>query len=205
MTPDGSKVDIQWSTTSDGQPLLFMWRGPSSGQNWATIGTVPSLGTKLSEFYAFQDSLPLNGTTYYRLHRCGWSQPDTPQVSPVESAHFTQPQTYLVNPNPVEGATSPVPAVSTSQHLALRLFTRDRKEVKEQEWSVTTTQASLQWNVEGLPSGLYFLEIVDDRGAHPQKSPCFVTSESCIYSGKGAYLRSPKLIFNQIQGYYAKL
>ena len=167
VMPDGPRVDLQWSTTSDGQPLPFYVERSVDGQNWATIGSVPSLGTKLSQFYAFQDSLPLNGTTYYRLLR--WSQRDTPQVSPVESVHFTQPQTYVVNPNPVQGTLHLSLLSPTSQHLALRLFTRDGKQVKGQEWSVTTTQTTLQWDVAGLPSGLYFLEIVDSRGVHPQK------------------------------------
>jgi hypothetical protein len=165
--PEAPMVQLNWTTTSDGQPVPFYVERSADGQQWSTIGSVPALGSKLSQVYVFQDSLPLNGTSYYRLLR--WLQPDSPQVSPVESVHFEQPLTYLVNPNPVQGTLHLSLLSPSSRHLALRLFTRDGKAVKGQEWSLTATQTTLQWDVQGLPSGLYFLEIVDDRGTHPQK------------------------------------
>lgn len=165
--PNGSGVVLNWSTTTDGQPVPFFIERSTDGEAWSTIGSVPALAAKLTQMYGFLDSLPLNGTSYYRLVR--WLQPDSPQVSPVLSVHFSQPLAYLVRPNPVQGTLHLSVLSPASQRLELRLFSRDGKVVKGQEWSLSATQTDLQLDVSGLSSGLYFLEIVDNKGAHPQK------------------------------------
>jgi hypothetical protein len=166
----GPVVEINWSTTTDGAPAIFAVERSADGQNWSPIGSVPSRADKLSQVYAFQDSLPLGGTNYYRLERMLPGIPnDTPQASPVEAVHFNQPLAYMVRPNPVQGQLHLSVLTPSNHHLQLLLVSPDGKAVRSEEWSLSPTQQDLQMDVQGVPSGIYFLNIVDEKGSHPQK------------------------------------
>ena len=167
--PAGSTVQLDWTTSSDGMAATFYVQRSTDGQTWTNVGSVPGLASKLAQVYFYQDSLPLNGTSYYRLARVVASPNDTPQVSWVQAVTFDQPLTYLVHPNPVRGQLHLSLLTPSSQHVELLLLSVDGRPLKTETWSVSTTQQELDMDLGGVPSGLYFLDIVDDRGSHPQK------------------------------------
>jgi hypothetical protein len=94
---------------------------------------------------------------------------DTPQTSSVEAVHFSQPLAYMVRPNPVQGQLHLSVLSPSKQHLQLMLMSSDGKAIRSEEWSLSPTQQDLQMDVQGVPSGIYFLNIVDEKGSHPQK------------------------------------
>ena len=165
--PDGTVVDLDWTTTTDGALLPFYIQRSTDGQTWSDIGSVPALADKFAQVYAFRDSLPLNGISYYRIQRP--LSVDTAQVSPVQPVHFSRPDVYRVNPNPVQGTLHLSLLSPSGGRLELKLFTNGGQQVRGQSWSVTPTETDLRLDVGGLGAGLYFLEIVDSRGVHPQK------------------------------------
>jgi hypothetical protein len=117
--------------------------------------------------YAYQDSLPLNGVSYYRLEHMAAG--DTPQVSVVEPVTVTQSMWYLVHPNPVRGQVHLSLLAPKNHHLSLLLLTPEGTALKREEWSLTSAEQSVDMDISGVPTGLYFLDIVDERGSHPQK------------------------------------
>ncbi|HTJ11089.1 MAG TPA: T9SS type A sorting domain-containing protein [Dinghuibacter sp.] len=165
--PDGPVVDLNWSTSSDGQPIPFEVERSRDGQTWSTIGSVPGLADKFAQIYAFRDSLPLNGVSYYRLSRQLSS--DTAQLSPVQTVEFTSASAYRLYPNPVQGNIHLALLSPSTGPLELRLFSPEGKMVKQQSWSLSSTDEQISLAVDGLSPGLYFLEILDSRGIHPQK------------------------------------
>ena len=164
---DGSVVDLNWTTSSDGMSATFYVQRSTDGQAWSTIGSLPTLAGKMAQFYVYQDSLPLNGTSYYRIERV--IPRDTAQISGIRAVSFDQPLAYLVHPNPARGQLHLSLLAPSSQHLTLLLIGLDGRPLKREAWSLSTTEQELDMDLEGVPSGLYVLDIVDDRGSHPQK------------------------------------
>lgn len=167
VIPDGPVVDLNWSTTSDGESIPFVVERSRDGQTWTSIGSVPAMADKFAQVYSYKDSLPLNGVSYYRLLR--QLNADTAQLSPVETADFAGSSAYRLYPNPVQGAIHLSLLSPPNGPLELRLFSPEGKMVKQQSWSLSSTDQELNLGVDGLGAGLYFLEILDSRGAHPQK------------------------------------
>lgn len=165
--PDGQIVDLNWSTTSDGESIPFVVERSRDGQTWSAIGSVSALADKFAQVYFYKDSLPLNGVSYYRLLR--QLSGDTAQLSPVQTVDFAGSSAYRLYPNPVQGAIHLSLLSPSNGPLELRLFSPDGKMVKQQTWSLSSTDQELDLGVGGLGAGLYFLEILDSRGAHPQK------------------------------------
>lgn len=163
----GPLVDLNWSIGTDGLPGSFSIERSTDGQTWSVIGSVPTIPGKLAQLYAYQDSLPLNGVSYYRLEHMAAG--DTPQVSVVEPVTVTQSMWYLVHPNPVRGQVHLSLLAPKNHHLSLLLLTPEGTALKREEWSLTSAEQSVDMDISGVPTGLYFLDIVDERGSHPQK------------------------------------
>lgn len=98
----GTVVNLEWSTASEKNNLLFTLERARAGTDFEAFGTVKGAGNsnRLCH-YAHSDEMPYNGISYYRL-----KQTDTDMrssYSPIVSVNLlSEAEQLLVFPNPAE-------------------------------------------------------------------------------------------------------
>jgi hypothetical protein len=62
-----SHVDLRWETAGEVNTSHFLVERSADGNQWTSLGRVESRNTTGQHRYAYRDSLPLAGSSYYRL------------------------------------------------------------------------------------------------------------------------------------------
>lgn len=69
------QVELTWQTTAERDNAFFIIERSMDGQTWANIGKVAGNGTSNGpNNYTFFDSVPLNGTQFYRLRQVDYDK-----------------------------------------------------------------------------------------------------------------------------------
>jgi len=100
--PEGEKVKLNWSTTSETNNSFFTIQRSGNGKQFVDIANIDGGGNS-SKFkaYSHTDSLPLEGTSYYRLKQTDYD--GTSSLSRIVPVKFTAGENmeFSVFPNPV--------------------------------------------------------------------------------------------------------
>ncbi len=95
---DGSKVKIDWSTSSELNNSQFIVQNSLDNKNWSTLITVQGAGTRNTPVnYEAFDEHPFDGLNYYRLQYL-FNSKDT--TSAVRSVNMAQTLALNIYPNP---------------------------------------------------------------------------------------------------------
>lgn len=93
-TPNGSQVDLRWSTASEQGNAFFTVERGTDGNTFDALWQVPGAGNSQTvQEYADRDASPLPGLSYYRLRQTDFD--GTTTVSPAVPVLFRDPQGHL--------------------------------------------------------------------------------------------------------------
>ena len=149
-TTKGQSVNVDWATASEKNNDRFEIQRSATGEVFETVGTVKGQGnTSSAHNYAFVDSRPLAGLSYYRLRQVDTD--GTTAFSPVATVQWAPRADAAVYPNPTTGqVTLPV----ASYGAAYRILNPLGQVVLR-----GAVPANGRLDTSSLPKGAYLLEL----------------------------------------------
>lgn len=158
--PQGTAVQLNWTTATEQNNAFFGVERSADGSNWQQIGKVDGAGNSSQPLsYVYTDQQPLNGTSYYRLKQTDYN--GTFKYSPVEVVRLQNGNpTLRVYPNPVgQEVTIQTSKVVVQVNL---LSTNGRTVLRHAPSRVAGGTFSI--NVHSVQSGIYLLQVVNKDG-----------------------------------------
>ena len=159
-----SEVVLNWVTESEQQTDKFIIERSVDGINYFVIGTKQAGGNSYSRLnYSFTDRTPQFGTNYYRLRMVDID--GRFKYSSIVVLRSIKSGEWKVGPNPFNGSlavtiNSTAPAVI---NLKLTNVTGQVLGARSQQILRGISQVTLS-NLEGLVSGIYFLQVENSNG-----------------------------------------
>lgn len=154
--PEGDRVQLAWSTTSERDADRFVVERSPDLREFTAVGEVVAKGTtNVRQYYGLTDNQPAPGINYYRLKQLDFD--GTAHVyKPVSAIIRTDEPTVAVYPNPAD-----------AQRIHLRLWNADDAVIQLRTTSGRVIGARLERQLgeadlvpeHTLPPGLYWLEI----------------------------------------------
>jgi len=160
---DCSAVDILWDTYSEENFDRAEVQKSVDGKNFKTIGTVKSKGNGISvhNSYVFTDRSPLvSGTVYYRLKAIDLDNAFSYSKLATAIADCDGVLDMNIYPNPTQGtANVTFKGFKNKTECNVILLNVKGEVVKDYKTDPLTNNFL---NVNDLPSGVYFLKLIDD-------------------------------------------
>lgn len=154
LTPEDSRVKLNWRTDSELNADHFVIERSKDGQNFHPIGTMPAVGTTVNTtHYSSFDFQPLPGMSYYRLKTVDTN--GETEISDMRHVEF-KPKEAAIYPNPVVDVVN---IAGIPQGVDLVRLT-DARGATLKEWMVDKESAAMSPDLSAIPTGVYFLELV---------------------------------------------
>lgn len=166
-TPKEDKVWVAWKTLTELDNDFFTVQSSVDGLEWGAVQEVKGAGNSSKpKTYEIIDETPFIGKSYYRLKQTDFNG-KTAYSKAVEVT--INEGSIKVFPNPVsEGKINIQINDNLSEQVQIRLLDSQQRELKSQTFKRNTSQQStISMDLpEQLPSGMYYLKIVDKTGIH---------------------------------------
>jgi hypothetical protein len=157
-TAKGQSVNLNWATASEKNSDRFEVQRSATGEVFETVGTVKGQGnTSSAHNYAFVDSRPLAGRSYYRLRQVDTD--GTTAFSPVATVQLRNE--LAVYPNPSAGIVT-LPA--TLGDVRYRLLNTIGQTLLSGQ-----ATGNDQLDLTKLAKGTFFLELTGEAGRTTQR------------------------------------
>ena len=157
-TTQGQSVNVNWATASEKNSDRFEIQRSTTGEAFKTVGTVKGQGnTSSAHNYAFVDSRPLAGRSYYRLRQVDTD--GTTAFSPVATVQLRNE--LAVYPNPSAGIVT-LPA--TLGDVRYRLLNTIGQTLLSGQ-----ATGNDQLDLTKLAKGTFFLELTGEAGRTTQR------------------------------------
>lgn len=155
LTPLEHAIKLNWTTTFEVNAASFDVEKSKDGLIWNTFAQVPAVGFSSHEInYEALDYAPFVGRSFYRLKQWDWD--GSASISPLLTADFGSSSLFDVFPNPFSNQLN----ISGPHFNQLRLRSNLGKVFSVYSESSLTNEIS--WDVSNVPSGFYFLEILQN-------------------------------------------
>ena len=151
---------LNWATAAELNNAYFEVERSTDGQLFTAIGKVQGSGTtNTGATYSFSDSRPLASVTYYRLRQADLD--GTAAFSAVVTVTSSRKPVATFYPNP---SNSSITLPNSPQAVQYRVYTATGQ-------TVLTGRAAgnTELNVQQVPAGLYFLELITDGHHNVQR------------------------------------
>jgi len=161
----GDGILLTWKAFTELNVDHFEMQRSQDGVHFNSINTVDARGTATTtKSYAFTDALPIIGINYYRLKAV--DKNGDVNYSNITSAiwsKITVARTWKVYPNPVHAGGKIHITLKQRSESDINVCILDvtGRIIKVQKFS---KGAALQINTEGLTSGIYFIQLLTERG-----------------------------------------
>jgi len=163
--PNGKAVNLLWATATEQNNDYFSIERSRDGVKFEEILRTPGAGNSTErKEYKEVDTRPLSGLSYYRLRQTDFNGETT--VSQVVAVRMEgEDKDIRVFPNPADDFFF----VETSADLAT-LRIRLLNHIGQTVPLAPQVQAGrLAYNVNGLPAGVYYIEVQQDTGTQSRK------------------------------------
>ena len=163
--PNGKVVNLHWATATEQNNDYFSIERSRDGLKFDEILRTPGAGNSTErKDYSDVDTRPLSGLSYYRLRQTDFNGEST--VSQVVAVRMEgEDKDIKVFPNPADDFFF----VETSADLAT-LRIRLLNHIGQTVPLAPQVQAGrLAYNVNGLPAGVYYIEVQQDTGTQSRK------------------------------------
>lgn len=163
--PNGKAVNLLWATATEQNNDYFSIERSRDGVKFDEILRTPGAGNSTErKDYSDVDTRPLSGLSYYRLRQTDFNGETT--VSQVVAVRMEgEDKDIKVFPNPADDFFF----VETSADLAT-LRIRLLNHIGQTVPLAPQVQAGrLAYNVNGLPAGVYYIEVQQDTGTQSRK------------------------------------
>jgi hypothetical protein len=169
-TPNGSKVNLDWATTSETNNDHFEVEKSEDAKTFFKLQTVKAAGnTTVKQNYRVVDYHPAAGTTYYRLKQVDFNGQVT--YSKIEEVNLKQKQEIMVVPNPVKSGRMKIMLPETpANSCSVNIIDRTGRKVFDKKISPEFFNNFL--NVSDMhltSSGLYNLNVEIDGVFYSEK------------------------------------
>ncbi len=149
---------LSWSTGEEINSDRFEVEHSLNGKNWQKIGSVAARGnSKNTQWYAFTDNNPANGSNLYRLRMV--DRDGTFDITRAKSLEFDIQLETAMYPTPVAERLL-LKMGDLSQIRRVELYDASGKSVLEAE---TVTASGI--DVRGLPTGFYVVKVTRTNGS----------------------------------------
>jgi hypothetical protein len=156
VSQQNNKVLLNWQTSSEQNTGRFEIQYSSDGSQWQTIGDKAAAGySNILRSYSFQQDLPENGVSYYRLK----------EIDLNGKVTYSAIKTITVNKQPVSVWPNPFKDrvyITTGNSSVIKSVTLLNAEGKQlQHYNSFANGASI--NTNNYASGLYIVLIINNK------------------------------------------
>lgn len=157
-TKEAQTAVLSWSTAEEINSDRFEVEHSLNGRNWRMIGSVAARGnSKNTQWYAFTDSNPANGSNLYRLRTV--DRDGSFDITRAKSLEFDMAIETALYPNPVAERLL-LKTDDLGRVRRVELYNASGKSVLESD-SVTASGI----DVRGLPAGFYVVKVTRANGS----------------------------------------
>ncbi len=157
---EGKSARLRWEVAPDGSLNHFELERSSSGVDWTTIQRL--LFSPTQAFYQHLDPYPTTGNNYYRLKMVDID--GSISYSELVSIRWDGLEVLQLSPNPTAESLTLV-ANWQPGTVSIAVFDAKGQLLRQQSKQVNAALEPLSMDVAALPSGVYFVKIMDENGA----------------------------------------
>lgn len=164
------QVQVSWETQEAKKIAHFVVQRSKDGYNFENVSTTIAAQNTIVDNagYEFMDNNPFTATSYYRLQLIDING----QIYYSEVVAVTLEGVEVINiyPNPVRDNKLNVHLTTdAATNVNLRIIDELGRILHQQKYSSQVGQNDFQLNVQNLSSGVYLLQLSDDRGYTQQR------------------------------------
>jgi len=150
---------LQWQTATEINNQGFDIQSSLDGKRWQSIGFVKGQGSStVLHDYHYEDAAPYAGLNYYRLRQVDFDGQDA--YSEVKAVEWVADKEISVYPNPLVNDKL---SINFEGHIeTLRLLNTQGQLIRKQDIGHFVDRG-YEWNLPGLPAGVYWVEVKSDR------------------------------------------
>ena len=159
------EVFVSWQTASELHNDYFEIQRSVDGVNFEYLERVEGSGSSQEIIdYSVMDVTPLKGRSFYRLKQVDYD--GTSIYSEVKSVYIDyEDWNTTIFPNPITGGEVQFSIDSKKEReTSIEVLTLDGKLVQSKEFNIVRGSNRLGINLDGFPSGVYFLSLQSDTG-----------------------------------------
>lgn len=167
-SPQNNYVNLHWATAAEINNDFFTVQHSKENLYWQTVGTIPGAGNSSGyQQYEMVDKEPFSGISYYRLSQTDFNGAGKVLAMIAVRMNLTNEST-IVYPSPADEFLT---LNSTGDLSGSKVYIEDI--IGKRIWTEAvlpdpfTNQYTI--NVSSLPSGTYFIRIVNDRNSLVRK------------------------------------
>lgn len=170
----GEYSDINWTTSSEKNSDYFIIEKSIDGISYSAIANVKAAGNSSdTRKYSTRDQTPNKyGTTYYRLKQFDKGS-EVSKLNLVKTLILKEeslPQ-IKIQPNPAStNLDIYLPESFLNRNVTLQLFDNTGSRISKISFAKFSSNSAYTLNVEGLPNGVYFIQILDENGSSVSKT-----------------------------------
>jgi hypothetical protein len=154
-----NKILLQWQIASSTDDLDFQIERSTDGQNFSSIGTLPSNDNALAQTvsFSFEDGNPENGTDFYRIKQI--NADGTYSYSKVLSVSFQNTSAGIkLFPNPVFGSQLTISNAAGTLIQEINIIDVSGRKIAGKY--LNSPNSSIPVDVNNLSPGYYFIEVI---------------------------------------------
>lgn len=155
-------VELTWETSSEINNEYFTIERSTNASDWEEIHQQPGAGNSSDiRYYQAIDYYPLKGTSYYRLKQTDFDgESSYSHIVPVQY----NVQGFIIYPNPTNNLVT-VQLTTLPSNGVINIKDVLGKTLLQQK----VTSINIEINVNRLPKGIYYVELVDDSLKYAKK------------------------------------
>lgn len=161
-TLNDDAVELTWETSSEINNEYFTIERSSNASDWEEIQQQSGAGNSSDiRYYQASDYYPLKGTSYYRLKQTDFDGESS--YSHIVSVQYNV-QGFIIYPNPTNNLVTVQLAALPSNGMVNIKDVLGKTLLQQKITSINT-----EINVNHLPKGIYYVELVDDSYKYAKK------------------------------------
>jgi serine protease AprX len=158
-----SVIRLQWRTATEILCSHFLVEKSIDGQTWKSIGRLEGHGTtNEDQTYQLLDNQPVTGSNFYRLNQFDFDGHS--QKSKIVVVDFFKNSQLRAWPNPATDMLTLAFVSEKNTEATLTIFDENGRLMLQNQMPLVRGSLTYEMKVESLPSGLYFMRMVENDG-----------------------------------------
>ncbi|MFL5752119.1 MAG: T9SS type A sorting domain-containing protein [Bacteroidia bacterium] len=166
---ENEEVNISWATASETNNDFFTIERSGDGLDFTPLANIKGSGTSsVAQTYQYTDHFPLTDQNYYRLKQTDYNG-NFRYCTVIESSCASGGNEQLISfayPNPAGNFINVDLSTARSSEISIRLYDVIGNLIIDGEKLIERGKATIRLNLEGLPRGLYSLQVRDRNSGY---------------------------------------
>lgn len=167
--PENETVLLNWTTATETNNIHFVVQRSRDGLRFEPLARVDGAGTTNSPtYYSTVDRFPYQGRSFYRL--ISVDNDGDEDHSGLVSVNFSAVSSWELQlyPNPSSGKVT-IRFKNAADEASIVVLDASTNKRLDRSLSATNGEFSTQLNLEALPAGIYFIQLIAGGEIHTQK------------------------------------